>query len=188
MIEIRFHGRGGQGAVVASNILAAAAFKEGKDVQAFPYFGVERRGAPVTAFTKIDDRPIRVKSQIYEPDYIIVLDSALVKTIDVAQGLKKDGLLLLNTDKSPGEVRNLAFPDLEGKIATVDATGIALKHHLGSKTAPIVNTPIIGAFAKVSKIVAIESIAESIMETVPAKREENTAAARDAYGKAVIEK
>ena len=85
MIEIRFHGRGGQGAQIACKILATAAFHEGKDVQAFPYFGVERRGAPVTAFTKIDDRAIRVKSMIYEPDYVIVLDESLLKVVDVTE-------------------------------------------------------------------------------------------------------
>ncbi|MCK5562096.1 MAG: 2-oxoacid:acceptor oxidoreductase family protein, partial [Thermoplasmata archaeon] len=105
MIEIRFHGRGGQGAVVASNILAEAAFREGKDVQAFPYFGVERRGAPVTAFTKIDEKPIRVRSQIYEPDHVIVLDQSLLRSIDVAQGIKPGGLILVNIDKTPGEIR-----------------------------------------------------------------------------------
>ena len=99
MIEIRFHGRGGQGAVTAANILAEAAFREGNDVQAFPYFGVERRGAPVTAFTKIDKKPIRVKSQIYEPDYVVVLAPQLVQAINVAEGLKPDGIVIINTNK-----------------------------------------------------------------------------------------
>ena len=107
MIEIRFHGRGGQGAVIGANILAQAAFKEGKDVQAFPYFGVERRGAPVTAFTKIDHRPVRIKSQIYEPDYVVVLDASLLKAVDVDQGLKPGGIVLINTDKDPKDIKDV---------------------------------------------------------------------------------
>lgn len=181
MIEIRFHGRGGQGAVTGANILAQAAFKEGKDVQAFPYFGVERRGAPVTAFTKIDDRPVRIKSQIYEPDYVVVLDSSLLKAVDVTQGLKNGGVVIINTDKKPGEIK-----DVKGKIATVDATAIAVKHGLGSKEAPIVNTSILGAFAKATGVVKIESIVDSIMESAPAKRKENADAAKEAYEYVVV--
>ena len=100
MIEIRFHGRGGQGAQIASRILAEACFEEGYDVQAFPYFGVERRGAPVTAFTRMDDRPIRVKSQIYKPDFVIVMDPSLLQAVDVTSGLKEGGLVMVNTTKS----------------------------------------------------------------------------------------
>lgn len=176
MIEIRFHGRGGQGAVTAANILAMAAFRENKDVQAFPYFGVERRGAPVTAFTKIDDKPVRIKSMIYEPDYVVVLDSSLLKAVDVDMGLKPDGTVLINTDKKPEEIK-----DVSGKIATVDATKIAVKHGLGSKEAPIVNTAILGAFAGATGVVKIESIVESILESAPAKRKENAEAAKEAY-------
>ncbi|UCE37875.1 MAG: pyruvate ferredoxin oxidoreductase subunit gamma [Thermoplasmata archaeon] len=176
MIEIRFHGRGGQGAVVASNLLAMAAFREGKDVQAFPYFGVERRGAPVTAFTKLDDKPVRIKSQIYEPDHVIVMDASLLKAVDVTQGLKAGGLVLINTDKKPQEVHGI-----KGKIATVDATAIAVKHGLGSREAPIVNTAILGAFAKATGIVKIESLVESILDSAPAKKDENAEAAKEAY-------
>jgi 2-oxoacid:acceptor oxidoreductase gamma subunit (pyruvate/2-ketoisovalerate family) len=176
MIEIRFHGRGGQGAVVASNLLAMAAFREGKDVQAFPYFGVERRGAPVTAFTKIDEKPVRVKSQIYEPDHVIVMDSSLLKAVDVTQGLKNGGVVLINTDKKPESINGV-----KGKIATVDATTIAVKHGLGSKEAPIVNTAILGAFAKATGIVKIDSLVESILESAPAKKNENAEAAREAF-------
>ena len=105
MIEIRFHGRGGQGAVVASNILAEAAFMEGKDVCSFPFFGVERRGAPVTAFTRVDSRPIRVKSGIYAPDHVIVLDPSLLKAVDVLAGLKKGGIVLVNTHSKAAELK-----------------------------------------------------------------------------------
>ena len=181
MIEIRFHGRGGQGAVTAANILAIAAFKEGKDVQAFPYFGVERRGAPVTAFTKIDDKPVRIKSQIYEPDYVVVLDSSLLKAVNVTQGLKNGGTVIINADKKPEDIKGV-----QGKIATVDATAIAVKHGLGSKEAPIVNTAILGAFAKATDVVKLESIVKSIMDSAPAKRKENAEAAKEAYDNTLI--
>jgi 2-oxoacid:acceptor oxidoreductase gamma subunit (pyruvate/2-ketoisovalerate family) len=177
MIEIRFHGRGGQGAVTAANILAEAAFREGNDVQAFPYFGVERRGAPVTAFTKIDKKPIRVKSQIYEPDFVVVLAPQLVQSIDVAEGLKDGGCVVINSDKPPESFKEF----VKGKIATVDARNIAIKNGLGTKTAPIVNTAILGGLVKASEIVSIESVVASIMERSPAKKEQNAQAAKDAY-------
>ena len=178
MIEIRFHGRGGQGAVTAANILADACFKEGKDVQSFPFFGVERRGAPVTAFTRIDSKPIRIKYQIYEPDFVVVLDSGLMKTVNVLEGLKKNGLVLINMAKNPDEIK---MKESLVRVATVDATGIALKHKLGSRMAPIINTAILGALAKASNVVKIATIMESIKEIAPARKEENADAAKEAY-------
>ena len=139
MIEIRFHGRGGQGAVTAANILAEAAFREGNDIQAFPYFGVERRGAPVTAFTKIDKKPIRVKSQIYEPDYVVVLAAQLVESINVAEGLKLNGIVVINSNNPPETFKE----SVKGRVATVDARKIAINNNLGTKTAPIVNTAVL---------------------------------------------
>lgn len=177
MIQIRFHGRGGQGSVVASQILVEAAFREGKFVQAFPYFGVERRGAPVTAFAKIDSTPIRDRSEIYNPDYVIVMDPSLISAVNVVEGLKKDGLVLVNSEKKPDRLKLGSA----GRVATVDATTIAINHGLGSKTAPIVNSAILGAFSKVSGIVTLESLVSSILDNVPGKREENADAARDAY-------
>jgi len=177
MIEIRFHGRGGQGAVIGANLLAEAAFRDGKDVQAFPYFGVERRGAPVTAFTKIDDRPIRVKSNIYEPDYIIVLDPSLVGNIDITEGLKPGGKVLVNTTRKPEELKKV----LGDNVACVDANGIAIKHRLGSKNAPIVNTAILGAFAKYTGVIKLEHLVQAIKDSVPTKHEENAAAAMEAF-------
>ena len=177
MIEIRFHGRGGQGAVTAANILAEAAFLEGNDVQAFPYFGVERRGAPVTAFTKIDKKHIWVKSQIYEPDFVVILAAQLVESINVAEGLKPNGVVVINSNKPPETFKQY----IEGRVATVDARGIAIKNGLGTKTAPIVNTAILGGLAKVSGIVKLESIIESIKERSPSKKDENAQAAKDAY-------
>lgn len=180
MIEIRFHGRGGQGAVVASNMLADAAFREGKHVQAFPFFGVERRGAPVSSFTRINDIPIKIRSQVYNPDYVIVLDSTLIDIIDVTSGLKRNGIIIINTDKKPSDF-NLSF-----KVATIDATSIALDNKLGSKMAPIVNTSILGAFAKVSGIISLESIILAIKESDISKKEDNIKAAEMAYQKTVM--
>ena len=177
MKEIRFHGRGGQGAVIASRILALAAFKEGLDAQSFPFFGVERRGAPVTAFTRIDTKKIRIKTLIYKPDYIIVLDPTLLGTIDVTSGLKQDGLILINSRRSPSWFR---FGPAK-RVFTVDAEGIALRYGLGTSTAPIVNTTILGAFARISGEVKISSVVDSIKEYVPVKLKENISAAKEAY-------
>ena len=183
MIEIRFHGRGGQGSVIASKLLAKAFFKEGKYVSAFPYFGVERRGAPVTAFTRVDHNPIRAKYQIYEPDYVVVLDYSLLKAVNILKGLKSDGWVIINTIKEPNELKKeLNY----GRVATVDATTIALKHHLGSQAAPIVNTAILGAFSRVSNLVKIENVMDAIREGAPAKKEENAMAAKDAYDNVML--
>ena len=184
MYEIRFHGRGGQGSVVASEILAKAVFLEGKDVQSFPFFGVERRGAPVAAFTRIDNKPIRVKTSIYSPDCVVVLDPSLLKGQDLTAGLKENGTLLVNSDRPPEKLGTF----FRGITATVDATAIALKHGLGSKTSPIVNTAILGALAKVTGMVKLESIATAIADSVPSKPEENVEAAREAYEKVVTKK
>jgi len=176
LIEIRFHGRGGQGAVIASNILANAAFIEKKEVQAFPYFGVERRGAPVTAFTRIDDRPIRLRQEIYEPDHVVVLDTVLMKAVNVTSGLKKGGLLVINSDKDPSK-----FKDVWPNVATVDATSIAIKHKLGSKMAPIVNTSILGGFVGATKLVKLENLIQATKDLSPIKKDENAAAVEEAF-------
>ncbi len=180
MIEIRFHGRGGQGAVIASNILAEAAFLEGKSVSAFPYFGVERRGAPVTAYTRIDDKEIRVKSGIYEPDYVVVMDQSLIKAVDVVAGLKPGGKVIINTTRSPGD-----FDLGDADVYTVDATGIAIDNRLGSKAAPIVNSAILGGFVKISGVVELDSLLKGVRSLAPVKKEENATAADQAYSKVV---
>ncbi|MCK5251832.1 MAG: 2-oxoacid:acceptor oxidoreductase family protein [Thermoplasmata archaeon] len=175
MKEIRFHGRGGQGAVIASNILANAAFLEGKDVQAFPYFGVERRGAPVTAFVRVDDKPIRIKFFIYHPNFVIVLDESLLKAVDVTAGLQDPGIVVVNSNRTPEAM------GMEGyKIATVDATAIALEHGLGSKVAPIVNTVMVGAFVTATDEMKLESVLAVIPDQVPIKAEENSQACKKA--------
>ncbi len=180
MIEIRFHGRGGQGTVVASKILADAISKEGNYVQAYPEFGVERRGAPVIAFIRIDDSPIYDKSRIYKPDHVVVVDPTLIEAIDVTEGLKEGGIIIVNSDKKPEE---LEFPD-KYKVVTINATGIAIKHKLGTLATPIVNTSVVGAVVKILNLAKIESVLEAIREGVPSKHEDNLAAAKEAYEKA----
>ncbi len=176
MYEARFHGRGGQGAVTAANILAIAAFKEGKDVQAFPIFGVERRGAPVQAFMRMDEKPIDIKHQVYEPDSVLVLDPTLLDVVDVTKGLKKDGTIILNTRKPASEFN---FPD--AKLFLVDASGIAVKNRLGAATAPIVNTAILGAYSRAIGNVGMDAIVEAVRENAPVKPENNVQAAKEAY-------
>ena len=180
MIEIRIHGRGGQGAVIASEVLASAFFKEGKFVQAFPAFGVERRGAPVAAFTRVDDQPIRIRHFIYEPDHIIILDPTLIESTQVDSGLKENGWIVMNTDKPPRTFGRFS----RFRVATVDANRIALEHKLGSATAPIVNTAILGAFSKITGMVSVDSLVEAMAEFVPVNKAGNAAAIKEAYEKA----
>jgi 2-oxoacid:acceptor oxidoreductase gamma subunit (pyruvate/2-ketoisovalerate family) len=177
MIEVRFHGRGGQGAQVASKVLAVAFFHQGFYVQSFPAFGVERRGAPVMAFLRVDQTPIQLRVNIYTPDHIIILDPTLMGAIDVTSGLKSNGWILINSSHPPG-----TFDSFKTfRVATVDATSIALRNGLGSRTNPIVNTAILGAFSKITGLVSIDSIALSIREELPVKKGENAKAAREAY-------
>jgi 2-oxoacid:acceptor oxidoreductase gamma subunit (pyruvate/2-ketoisovalerate family) len=180
MIEIRFHGRGGQGTVVASKVLADAAAKEGSFVQAYPEFGVERRGAPVFAFIRIDDKPIYDKSRIYAPDHVVVVDPTLVEAIDVTDGLKDSGWIIINSDKKPAEFK---FPS-KFKVATINATEIAVRNKLGTLAAPIVNTAIVGAVVKIIGLTKIESLVAAIREGLPIKPEENIQAAKEAFEKA----
>lgn len=177
MVEIRFHGRGGQGTVVASKVLADAIAKEGNWVQAYPEFGVERRGSPVVAFIRIDDKRIYDKSRIYAPDHVVVLDPTLVEAIDITEGLKEGGTIIINTDRKPEE-----FP-FHGrfKVRTVHATEIAVKHKLGTLAAPIVNTAITGAVIKVLGLTKIESLTKAIREAIAIKPEDNVKAAQEAY-------
>lgn len=162
---------------MASEVLANAAFSEGYKVSAFPYFGVERRGAPVTAFARISEEEILIKSEIYRPDFVIVLDESLLLGVDILLGLKDGGSVLINSSKDP---EKLPFDSNHGKY-TVDATEIAVKHGLGSPTAPIVNTAILGAFARISPIVSLDSIIDAIREVVPRRIEENIRATKEAF-------
>lgn len=185
MQEIRFHGRGGQGAVIASKIMACAAFKEGRYVQSFPKFGVERRGAPVEAFLRIDQDKILIRNNVYTPDHIVVLDHTLMEAIDPTTGLKEGGWVLINTTRQPTE-----FPALTKRfrVATVDASAIAVKHRLGSASSPIVNTAILGAMARVIGTAQIDTVCAAIKEEAPIKPDANAQAARDAYEQVILPK
>ena len=156
MIEIRLHGRGGQGAVTASRLLATAAFLENKHSQSIPMYGTERRGAPVTAFVRIGEKNKMVRSLIHEPDYVVVLDSLLRKTVNITEGLKDDGMLILNSSAAPDEIELLK----NYRVATVDATGIALET-LGR---PITNTAILGAFVKATGAIRLESVIDAVKQ------------------------
>ena len=177
MRELRFHGRGGQGTVVASKLLAVALFREGRQVQSFPAFGVERRGAPVTAFLRVSDAPILLRCEITQPDDLVILDATLIGATDVTAGLKAGGSILINSQRPPD-----AYPDLASRfrVATVDASAIAQRFGLGSKTQPIVNTAILGALAVATELVTLDSVCEAIREEVPHKPEANMHAARAA--------
>lgn len=180
MKEIIFHGRGGQGAVIASRILAVAAFKEGREVQSFPFFGVERRGAPVTAYTRLAEEEIRKRVPIKEPDYVIVLDPTLLEKNDITKGMKKGASIIINTRASK---KTFKFSG-KYKVFTIDAEEIASSHGLGSKSAPIVNTSMLGAFSKYTKEVGIKALVEAIRENVAIKTEDNIKAAEESYEKA----
>ena len=177
MIEIRIHGRGGQGAVVASRLIALAFFKEGKWVQSFPTFGAERRGAPVAAFTRVDDERILLRCGIVNPDMLVVLDPTLLKDVDVLHGLKEDGVVIVNS---------ATRVDIsKGRLYTVDASSIAMDLGLGTAAYPIVNTAMVGAFAGATGLVSIESVKEAIKDYVDGRVEENIIAAERAYREVV---
>ena len=151
LIEIRWHGRGGQGAKTASLLLADAAFNTGKYIQGFPEYGPERMGAPITAYNRISDKPITIHSNIYEPDYVVVVDDTLLETVAVTAGLKKTGAIVINTTKSAEEVKKL-LKGYEGEIYKIDAKKIS-EEALGRY---FPNTPMLAAIVKVSKVMSDE--------------------------------
>ena len=161
MMEIRIHGRGGQGAVTASRLLADAAYIDGKFSQAIPMYGTERRGAPLTCFVRLDDVRVRERELVSEPDIVVVLDPLLSTEQSVADGLKKGGLLILNSVKPPDEVKIGG----DFRIATVDATTIALE----TLKRPITNTAILGAFSKAVGFPKVESIEKAILKRFPGR-------------------
>ncbi|MCK4415795.1 MAG: 2-oxoacid:acceptor oxidoreductase family protein [Thermoplasmatales archaeon] len=179
LVEIVFHGRGGQGSVTAANLFVTAALKDGnKGVQAFPFFGAERRGAPVRAFTRISGDEIHLRSEIYTPDIVIVLDESIMGIVDVLKGLKKDGIVLINTTKKP---EDFEFSK-KYNVATIDATGIALKYDILVGGIPVVNTPILGAIPKILNRVTLKSIQTVIKNKWKGEGGEiNVKAAQDAY-------
>jgi len=176
--EVRFHGRGGQGAVMGAQALAVAASHDGHYALAFPFFGAERRGAPVLAFTRFGPQRIRVRTQVYAPDIVVVLDESLLESVDVLAGLRPEGVVVVDTALPP---ERLAL-SRSVKAATVDATSIAL-HHTGLAA---VNTAMLGAFAKATGLVSLEGVQAGIREVVgrrlgEAVAEKNLDAARAAY-------
>lgn len=179
MIELRFHGRGGQGAVVASKVIAEAAFRRGVYVQSYPDYGVERRGAPVVAFARIaePDDDLFVRQDIREPDHLLVLDQTLLRSTDVLAGLRPGGWVVVNSPLPPESLDISA----EFHAATVDASGVAIRHGLGSVSQPVVNTAILGAFVRATGLVDLDDLLAAIGREVPFQREENLAAAREAF-------
>jgi len=176
LIEIRWHGRGGQGAVTSAELVAQAAISEGKYAQAFPSFGPERRGAPVLAFVRISSQePIRIRAEIVQPDIVVVLDPGLLSIVNVISGLKENGMLVINTRKS--------FEDIEAQIKTkcrlakIDATGIA-REILG---VPITNTTMVGALVRASGVVELESLVEPLRQRFARLAERNINAMQKAY-------
>ena len=157
ILEIRWHGRGGQGAKTAAQLLAEAAMEEGKFIQSFPEYGPERAGAPMKAFTRISKEPINLHCSVVNPQIVVVIDSTLIDTIDVTEGLADDGVLLINTKKTPKQMREkLKFT--KGKVFTLDATKIALE----TVGLPLPNTPMLGAVIKTVGIVALEKVEEKL--------------------------
>jgi len=201
MLELRIHGRGGQGAVIASEVLANAFFFDGQSVQTFPEFGVERRGAPVAAYVRVDKKPVRIRCRVTQPHHIVVLDPVLLTQVNVTLGLKPKGWILINSEKKP---KDIDLPNAEWgmpkkashgipcaararrsvrekfRIATVNATQIAIKYGLGPRTAPIVNTAILGAFCKLGMF-RLKSLEKAITQIIPIKTDKNLEATREAY-------
>jgi 2-oxoacid:acceptor oxidoreductase gamma subunit (pyruvate/2-ketoisovalerate family) len=175
LTEVRLHGRGGQGTVVASLVLARAAMIEGRSVQAFPEFGVERRGAPVTAFLRIASEPIHVRCRVERPEHVLVLDPALLERIELPA--PSGGAVVVNW---PGAAAEFAIP-AGWRVATLDATRIARSRRLGTGATPIVNSPMAGAFARATGLVGLDALLAAIREAVPAAPEENVAAAVEAW-------
>jgi pyruvate ferredoxin oxidoreductase gamma subunit len=180
MFQVRIHGRGGQGVVTAAEMLSIAAFSEGRHAQAFPSFGSERTGAPVVAFCRMDDKEIRLREPIMRPDALIIQDPTLLHQVDVFSGLKKEGYVLINTNKSYDALGIWDF--MKGfrldRLLTVPATELAYKH-VGR---PLPNAALLGGFAAISGMITIESVAEAIRQKFSGKvADSNIAAAREAY-------
>lgn len=180
MHQIRIHGRGGQGVVTTAEIIAIAAFHEGKISQAFPSFGVERTGAPIESYARIDDKPIRTREQIYKPNVLIILDATLLDVIDITKGADNNTIAIINSSKSK-EKLNINLP--EKNIFVINATKIALEK-IGKNLA---NTTILGAFAKITGLVSLESLKKAIGEKFLEKGSEiinkNIKAIEEAYNK-----
>jgi pyruvate ferredoxin oxidoreductase gamma subunit len=176
MIEVRFHGRGGQGAVTCAELIALAAIEEGKYAQSMPSFGPERRGAPVQAYLRVSEEPIMVRAEVTKPDIVVVLDDSLIKILDVTSGLKPNGLLVVNTKHPDSFVRE--HTSFAGKIATVDALKIAMEE----LKVPITNTTMIGALLKVKNLVPVNAVESQIGKRFnPKLAERNVSALKRAF-------
>jgi pyruvate ferredoxin oxidoreductase gamma subunit len=182
LIEIRWHGRGGQGAVTSAELVARAAIYEGKYAQAFPSFGPERRGAPVLAFDRIHStQPIKIREEITRPDVVVVLDPGLLSIMKVASGLKEKGIIVINTKKSAHQVRS-DF-GIDARLATVNATGIA-REILG---VPITNTAMVGAFIKVTGIIRLDSMPDLLTKRFGRLADRNFEVMERAYKETLVE-
>jgi pyruvate ferredoxin oxidoreductase gamma subunit len=181
MVEIRFHGRGGQGAVTSAELTALAAIEQGKYAQAFPSFGPERRGAPVMAYVRVSEVPIRTREKIYNPDIVLVLDPSLLRIVDVSAGLKPNGLVILNTKQSAAEVREQT--GVKGRLALVDASRIAME----TMRIPITNTTMLGALMKAAAILPVEALRPPVEARFGPIAEKNLKACLRAYEETVVE-
>ncbi len=182
MKEVRLHGRGGQGAVTSAELVAIAAIDEGKYAQAFPSFGPERRGAPVMAFIRVGEEPIRTREKVYHPDIVVVLDSSLPALVDVAAGMKEDGIVILNSHMSEDELRKEY--GFKCRLAMVDANTIA-QEVIGL---PITNTTMLGALLKATGIVSMDALDKALEHRFGRLAEKNKAAMRRAYEETVVTK
>ncbi|MGV8073827.1 MAG: 2-oxoacid:acceptor oxidoreductase family protein [Syntrophobacteraceae bacterium] len=181
MIEIRFHGRGGQGAVTSAELTALAAIQEGKYAQAFPSFGPERRGAPVMAFVRVSEAPILTREKVYNPDIVIVLDPSLLKIVNVETGLKEGGLVILNTAKTVEEVRSEM--GIKARLALVDASKIAMD----TMRVAITNTTMLGAMVKAAGVVNMDSLQEPIQHRFGPIAEKNMKSCIKAFEETAVE-
>jgi len=179
-LEVRWHGRGGMGAVTAAELVARAAISEGKYAQSFPSFGPERRGAPVLAFLRISDEFIRIRTNIYEPDVVVVLDPGLLSIVDVTSGLKEEGKIIINSRKSPEQLKS-EF-GYKWPVAAINARKIARE----TIRLPITNTTMMGAFLKVTEAVKADSLVEQLQERFGKRAEGNIEAMRRAYKETAI--
>jgi pyruvate ferredoxin oxidoreductase gamma subunit len=177
ILEVRWHGRGGQGAWTASELLARAAINEGKYIQSFPEFGPERMGAPMRAFTRISDEPIQMHCAVYNPDVVVVLDPSLLKAVPVTEGLNDEGILVVNSKETPAEIRGTLEIE-KRRIWTVPAMEIAIK----ILNRPITNTAMLGAVARVTGIVSLESVEKVVSERFSGSIvEKNIGVIKEAY-------
>ncbi|MEW6185825.1 MAG: pyruvate ferredoxin oxidoreductase subunit gamma [Thermodesulfobacteriota bacterium] len=180
MIEVRFHGRGGQGAVTSAELIALAAIEEGQYAQAFPLFGPERRGAPVVAFLRVSSSPIRIRSKVYEPDIVVVLDPTLLDIVDVSAGLKAQGTLVINSAKSLAQLREVI--GFKGRMALVDAGKIAMEE----MNVPITNTTMLGALIRAAGITSLSSMEQPLNKRFGKIAERNKKAMKRAYEETMI--